>query len=438
MTTKIEGGDELEKPVISKRDILDHLEAQSKTLDNFKIGMEYERLGVHVATGKALSYTEGIEPILNTLAETDGWEKGLENDRIIFLQKDDNLVTLEPGGRTEFTSRPCRTIEELMKDANSFRTKLDKIAAEQDAVFLGMGFQPFTSIDEIEWVPKTRYKYMAPFLSETGTMAHEMMKQTAGVQVALDYSNLDDAMRKLRAASLCTPFAQALFASSSIINGKAEKEVCRRGRIWQKTDSARCDIPPFFIDPNSTMDDYAEWILHMPLMFLERDGVYSEAEGRCLGDLVSAGEANIYDLEIALTQAFPEVRFKRFVEIRSLDSPQPMSLASAACFWSSLLYGDLDAIFDLLGGLTHEVFEELRAVAISEGLKGRVGERTIGEWTLDLLAIATQNSTCISSMKNLQKRAEMGLSASDAAADLLAEVASPSEFVSQWNDHRWW
>lgn len=437
MTTLVAGGAELAEPIRSADDIIAHIARQSKSPADYRIGMEYERLGVYRKTGKAIPFKGGVESILDRVADTGGWTRGFENGRIVYLQKEGEFVTLEPGGQTEFTSRPAKTIAELLSSAQAFQSVLDSAADEIGAVYLGIGFHPFSRIEDIEWVPKRRYDFMKPYLARTGTLGHEMMTLTAGAQIALDYGSPEDAMRKVRAAALLTPIAQAIFASSGIVSGEPGGMACRRGWIWTDTDPARCGIPPFMLREGSTLGDYVDWIVKTPLMFVERSGRYDNSGGRTLGDLIAQGSATLYDAELALTQAFPEVRLKRFVEVRSIDAPQPRLQATAACFWSSLLYGDLDAVFDLLGGLTTPQWNEMRASAIDHGLQGRAAGRRMSEWALDALSIAHSSSTCDITLTHLRKRAEAGITAADAARNLLAKCGSPQSFVAEWNDFRW-
>lgn len=438
MTTKIvsEGVDP-KAPVNHISEAADLIALYSKTPENFKIGMEYERLGVYPETGEAVPFDGYIERALEFIAHEGGWERGFDRERLIYLEKDAAFITLEPGGQTEYSSAPAETIGGLFRAMEPIRDALDRAAEECGFIYLGLGYQPFSRPEEIGFVPKRRYDYMGPYLKSHGRLAHEMMKMTAGIQVALDYSDDKDAMRKLRAASLCTPIAQAIFAASGIREGKPIDHLCWRGQIWNETDPSRCGIPAFFFDPNADLLDYAEWIGEMPLMFLERDGDYRESHGSTLNNLIEAGTATVYDVELALTQAFPEVRLKHFIEIRSIDAPQPHLVSTVPCFWSSLLYGDLDAIFDLLGDIGPNDFNDFRNAALKDGLKGRFRRKSIAEWALELVDIASHSSTCDDSMARLRRHIEAKMTPAEAARDLLAELGSPGEFVRTWNEHEW-
>lgn len=443
MTTKITGGVELQEIVRSSGDILRHIERQSKPPSDFMIGMEYERLGVYRDTGRAIPYDPAIENILQVLSERDGWTRGYENGRIIYLERETaaaglEMITLEPGGQTEYSSAPSKTISGLMAGSKKAIKALDDVAAEQGITFLGIGYHPFASSADIPWVPKGRYGIMAPYLEKRGKLAHKMMKMTAGVQISIDFFDMVDAMRKLRAALLCTPVAQALFASSGIARGADIPFVTWRSRIWTATDNERCNIPEFMMREGATVEEYVDWLLDMPLMFIEEKGEYRDAQGATLRSRMKNEDVRIYDVESAMTQAFPEARLKRYVEVRSLDSVQPYLLGTAPCFWTSLLYGDLDGVFALLGGLDSKQMEEMRHAAFVSGLKGRACGRELAEWARDLLSIANVTATCHENLGHLWERVESKETPAERARKLLAECghSSPARhFVERWNEY---
>lgn len=445
MTTKIAGGAELDAEIASADEIVAHIERQAKRPEDFLIGMEYERLGVYRDTGKAISYDGAVERILNRVAEKGGWTRGMENGRVIFLERKtsdgDETITLEPGGQTEYASSPAKTIAELMRCAHRAGRELDEAASSLNAAYLGLGYQPFSGVDEIAWVPKARYAAMAPYLARHGRLAHEMMKMTAGCQISLDFSGGADAMRKLRAALLCTPIAQALFAASSVGRGRGLGYATWRAKIWTETDDDRCNTPAFMMRPGATLEEYVAWLMDMPLMFIDRNGTYLDGKGvtlrRLMNDRLILGRAaTLYDAELAMTQAFPEARIKRYVEVRSCDTPHPRLLGTVPCFWTSILYGDLDAVFELFKGVDGALFAEMREQAMRRGLAGEAGGRTLAQWARELLAIADQTATCRENMAILRARVERGATPADRAREILESSATPAAFVERWeNEH---
>ena len=68
-------------------------------------------------------------------------------------------------------------------------------------------------------------------------MGQRMMKQTATVQVNLDFESEADAMQKMRVATGIGPILNALFANSPISDGKPNGYLSYRGHIWTDTDN---------------------------------------------------------------------------------------------------------------------------------------------------------------------------------------------------------
>jgi len=125
-------------------------------------------------------------------------------------------------------------------------------------VFLGLGIQPLSAVDEIEWVPKRRYEIMGPYMLRVGRLGQRMMKQTATVQANFDFGDDRDAIHKLRAAMGLVPLVSAMFANSSVSEGRLNGFMTLRGHIWTDTDAARSGMLPFVFNPDCGIEDYVE------------------------------------------------------------------------------------------------------------------------------------------------------------------------------------
>ncbi len=139
---------------------------------------------------------------------------------------------------------------------------------------LGLGMQPASRLDEIELLPKARYHIMYPYMARKGRLGQRMMKQTAGVQANLDYSDEADAMRKLRLSFALTPLIYAFSATPRCATATLNGYLTFRAHIWTDTDPDRCGIPRFVFNENAGFEDYAEYALDVPMYFLIRDHHY--------------------------------------------------------------------------------------------------------------------------------------------------------------------
>ena len=127
---------------------------------------------------------------------------------------------------------------------------------------------------------------------------------------------------------------------------------------------------------------YAEYALDVPMYFVYRDGHYIDALGQSFRDFLAGrlpalpGEIpTLSDWADHLTTAFPEVRIKKYMEMRGADAGDRAHLAALPAFWVGLMYdaGALDAAWDLVKGLDAQTREGLRVAASVSALRGEAG-----------------------------------------------------------------
>ena len=98
------------------------------------------------------------------------------------------------------------------------------------------------------------------------------------------------------------------------------------------------------------------------------------------------------DWEDHLTTAFPEVRLKRFLEMRGADGGPWRELCALPAFWAGLLYDDasLEAAWDITAGWSMAERLQLRKDTPKLGLKAMVDGRVLRDVARELLQIAHQ------------------------------------------------
>ena len=220
MTTAVEEKTTLLK---SEKDLENYFQSFIKPQDAMKVGLEAEFFCVNRATGKAVPYDgpHGIEAVLKTLAAKFRYQTIVENGRLIGLTRNDSSVSLEPGGQVELSAPPVHDVFEIETQLHTFIDELEEISHQfHDIAWLASGMQPFSTLDEIGWVPKTRYKLMAGHFKNRGLLSHHMMKRTATNQVNIDYTSEENAMAIMRTALGLSSVVSALFANSSFSEGK--------------------------------------------------------------------------------------------------------------------------------------------------------------------------------------------------------------------------
>ena len=367
-----------------------------KPRPEWRVGTEYEKIGIDRRSGKAITYSgaRGVEVILRGLVEEYGWEPQEEEGHPIALVREKAQITLEPGGQIELSGEPCEDIHCSQAEFTRHIRELLEVAEELDVVFLGLGIQPLSTLGEIEWVPKKRYRIMAPYMEKVGTMGHRMMKQTATVQANIDYSDERDAMAKFRTAMGITPLMVAMFANSPICEGKVNGYKSFREHIWTDTDKNRSGLLSFAFLPEVSFAHYVEYALDVPMYFIIRNGQYIDFTGVPFRHFLSHGHqghtAMMEDWELHLTTLFPEVRIKRYMEVRCVDSQTPELMLALPALVKGVLYDSdcLAAAWDLVKGWSWDERMEVYHDSHRHALEARFRRHSLLDLAKELLQIA--------------------------------------------------
>ncbi len=366
-----------------------------------RIGTEHEKFAFSLNTLKPLTYAgpNGIRVLLEKLTEF-GWEPVLENGQPIALTKPDHSsITLEPGGQVELSGAPLETIHQTCREVTGHIKQVKDVAGELGAGILGLGYQPKWSLDDVGWMPKGRYKIMREYMPTRGSLGLHMMLATCTVQVNLDFRSESHMAEMFRAALALQPLATALWANSPFRDGKKNDFLSFRSHIWTDTDPDRCGVMPFVFEDNFGFESYVDYMLDMPMYFVYRDGQYIDASGLSFWDFMAGklpalpGETpSIKDWEDHLTTAFPEVRLKKFIEMRGADGGPSKNLCALPAFWVGLLYDD-QALADVISMISDWSYDEVSALRDEvpvAALKTPFRGSTLQDLAKDVLAIAKQ------------------------------------------------
>jgi glutamate--cysteine ligase len=226
-----------------------------------------------------------------------------------------------------------------------------------------------------------------------------MMTRTCTVQVNLDYASEADMVRKFRVSMALQPIATALFASSPFTEGRPNGFKSYRSWIWTDTDPDRCGILPFVFEPGMGFERYVDYLLDVPMYFVYRNGAYFDASGQSFRDFIKGrlpalpGEIPaLGDFVDHVSTVFPEVRLKRYLEMRGADGGPFRRLCALPALWVGLLYDELplDAAHDLIKDWTLDEHEYLRREVPRRGLDLPFRDRGLRDVALDVLAMARE------------------------------------------------
>jgi glutamate--cysteine ligase len=387
------------EPISGKRELVEYLEGGCKPRTAWRIGTEHEKFGFAHEDLRPLPYDgpRGIKALLEGMAARFGWRPVLEDGNPIALAKQGCSISLEPGGQFELSGAPLETLHQTCCEVHTHLDEVRKIAEPLGVGMLGMGFQPKWRREDIHWMPKRRYGIMGGYMPKVGKLGLDMMLRTCTVQVNLDFASEADMVRKFRVSLALQPIATALFANSPFVEGQPVGYLSYRSHIWTDTDPDRSGILPFVFEPGMGFERYVDYVLDVPMYFVYRDGRYLDASGQSFRDFMTGrlpalpGERpSLSDWADHLTTAFPEVRLKRYLEMRGADAGSWRALCGLPALWVGLLYDDgaLDAAAELVRDWTPEEHAWLRAEVPRQALATPFRGGTVADTARRVVALA--------------------------------------------------
>lgn len=396
--------DQIDPTFISSRDeLVGWIEAGCRPVEQFRIGTEHEKFPFRLADHSSVAYEgpAGIRALLDGMQALLGWEPIMEGPHIIGLYDvtGGGAISLEPGGQFELSGAPLETIHQTCSELHAHLAQVREIAQPLGVGFLGLGMSPKWTLAETPVMPKGRYGIMTGYMPKVGSRGLDMMYRTSTVQVNLDFSSEADMVKKMRVGLALQPIATALFANSPFTEGKPNGFLSMRSEIWRDTDNARAGMLPFAFEDGMGFERYVDYALDVPMYFVKRGDHYHDVSGASFRDLMDGRLAQlpgerptVADWANHLSTIFPEVRLKRFLEMRGADSGPTSRICALPSFWVGLLYHQpsLDAAWELVKNWTADERQALRDAVPREGLAARIAGRSVLEIARDALRLSSE------------------------------------------------
>ena len=309
-----------------------------------------------------------------------------------------------------------------------------------------MGVEPSVSLEDFPWMPKQRYTIMRKYMKKVGNLGHHMMKRSCTSQVNFDYYSEMDMIKKFRVLLNFESIGTAIFANSPFDKTKPSKYKSLRSHFWQKTDNNRTGITPFVFNNDFNFEVYTEYALNIPMYFIKRNDQYIDMTDLSFNDFLSGKrnkssqifEPNNKDWEDHLSTLFPQVRLKKYLEVRSIDACSWDVICSPAAFWTGILYDEtsLNKSYELMNDWTNEERLYLNLNVPKFGLNTKFRNKTVLDISIKLLEISNQglkNRNILSSnkkydetyyLKNIKENLKNGKSPADYLLD---------KYYNNWN-----
>ncbi len=387
--------------VETRDELVGWLEAGCKPASAFRVGAEHEKIPFYTADLTPVPYegVRGIRALLEGMRSQLGWEAIEDAGNIIglFDTTRGGAISLEPGGQFELSGAAFETVHETSAEVEAHLSQVKQIGGELGIGFLALGMSPKWTLAQTPVMPKGRYQIMARYMPKVGSRGIDMMFRTATVQSNLDFSSEADMVRKLRVGLALQPMITALFANSPFTDGKLNGFLSARSEIWRDTDNARSGMLPFAFEPGMGFERYVDYALDVPMYFVKRGATYHDVAGASFRDLLTGtlpalpGErATISDWANHLSTIFPEVRLKRYLEMRGADVGPVDRICALSALMVGLYYDNtaLDAAWELVKGWSATERKQLRDDAPRIALDAKIGGRGLRDIARDALALA--------------------------------------------------
>ncbi|WP_349359498.1 glutamate--cysteine ligase [Stappia sp.] len=435
-------------PVGGVAELAATLEAGCKPPSDFRIGTEHEKFGFNVADLSPIPYAgeRGVEAVLSGMERLLGWERIDDNGLIIGLADPvgGGAISIEPGGQFELSGAPLENLHQTCRETNCHLAQVRQVAEPLGIGFLGLGMTPTWRREDVPAMPKSRYEIMTRYMPKVGTLGLDMMYRTSTIQVNLDFADEADMRKKMRVGLALQPVATAIFANSPFTDGKPNGFRSFRAEIWKDTDNDRSGGLPIAFDEGFGFEAYVEWAIDVPMYFVKRGSAYHDVTGTtfrqfmngALKGVIPDPEPTLGDWNNHLSTLFPDVRLKKYLEMRGADGGPWRRICALPALWVGLLYdpGILDQAWQMVRDWTDGERAALRDAVPRGGLETPFRGTTVLEIAKEMAAL---------SREGLKRRARINDGGQDervhlaAVEETLASGLSPADVMLRRYHGEW-
>ncbi len=361
------------------------------------LGVEIEHFILRRDTGEAVPYAGpgGVREILRSLMTLYPGATALPGEDLFGFSGPEFVITLEPAAQLEISIAATESVAHIREVYSGFLRNLREVLASLEYEALTVGCQPVSRVEELTLIPKERYRLMDGHFAWTGTGGREMMRGTASVQVSIDFFSEDDFRQKMQAAYFFSPVLKLLANHATAFEGNPLTCHLKRTDIWNRVDPSRCGIVPEVFKSDFGFADYAAFLGKMPPIFLPVNGENRYTGFQTVAEIYGEEPLEEEALVHILSMAFPDVRLKRYLELRMADSmPEVFMLA-----YSALIKGALYSREGLTlaqesiraGRITEYDLQVAESNLMAQGWEATIYGKPIREMATALLALAERN-----------------------------------------------
>lgn len=388
--------------------LLDFFRQSETEKADWKIGLEQEAFGFYRGTQQRVSYEKGIKQVLERFQREYDWNPVYEGEYLIALKKNGSSITLEPGGQLELSAAPLKNLWEIKSIFETYLSQLRDVSSKEGIEWYSLGYDPVSRVEDIPWMPKKRYTVMKEYLPPLGDRVHNMMLATCTAQGNFDFSDEEDMRKKMLVTTALSPMVTALFATSPFREKKLANVVSGREWTWLNIDPNRVGILDFVFKEDFSYQDYASYILDVPMMIIERDHVIHDFRGESFRKYQQEGgngfRATEDDWKGQLGTVFPASRLKNIIEVRTCDAGPAEAIFANMAFWKGLLYDEtsLNVAYKLSQELGYEKVLAAHEEVVEKGLHVKNSIKNFSEILEQIVKLAEEGLKRIAIEEEIQ------------------------------------
>lgn len=396
------------KPIESKKELIEWFEQGCTPNSKRLIGIEHEKPPFYLADNAPVPFKgengrKGVEDFIAAMVAQKGWQAGIpERGVTIDMNKNNASWTFEPGLQMETGGAPLRNVHQNAQETDECINEALEVTKALGFSILAQGYHPTLAAKDLPFMPKSRYEALKDwFVERKFPNALDVASCTSTVQVNMGYQSEEDMVKMLRVSLSLQPIAVALFANSPFSEGKLTGyQSYRSHKLYNNMGGRYGFMLPVAFEDGFGFEKFADYALNtMPMLGIYKGNVFMDAKGGMFQDfmdgnlgIVPGQKATISDWQNHLNTIWPEVRLRRFLEMRGTDNgPQEMIKALPA-FWVGLLYDkqSLDAAYDMVKDWTNQDRDYLRIMTPSHGLQTPFMGTTVQDIAKNCLALAEE------------------------------------------------
>lgn len=318
-----------------------------------QIGLEAEHFIVYKQTKETISYYAalGVKTLIGLLMDCYPGAKPIIGEDLLGFITDEFSITLEPAAQVEISIIPKSHVKDIDSIYSHFHQTFSSLLEMKSFELISAPYQPASSVEELRIIPKERYRLMDKHFQQTGSGGRDMMRGTASMQVSIDFYSEDDFRRKIQAAYYYSPLLKLLCDTTTLMSlGDPPQKFLRRTDIWRRVDALRCGILPGIFAENYGFLDYIRFLGNMPPIFTVQGKELQVTGSKTVGELYYNRIPDEKDIEHLLSMAFPDVRLKKYLEIRTADAAPPRYIPAYCALIKGLFYHN-----NILESAEHEI-----------------------------------------------------------------------------------